>query len=188
MNAYPRRVAIDTQILIYSLKQETGDPDEDDFTLRSKELIRDLLKADSRIVMSMITLAEFLVKTPEPRRFQTAQQLGANYELVPFGIRAAVIASGLVPFGKQLVSGDRDVIMADTKIIASIAAAGCQHIYTHDLGSKFSQISAHAGLQVHGLPSQMLLPFQTPSTNSQNQAATDNNDESDSNTQSASGE
>ncbi len=157
----PRLVAIDTQILIFSLRLPTGDAEQDDLMCRSKRLMRDMLKAETRVMISMITLSEYLVKIPQAQKMQVAQDLASSYEIALFNIRAAVLAADLVPFGKQLVDGDRDVIMADTKIIASIAAAKCPRVYTHDTGSKFAQICHHAGLEVRGLPAQSEFVYDT---------------------------
>ncbi len=146
--------AIDTQILIFALRTKFKDDDQKQLAARSRELLKMLHDTSTPIVLSLISVGEYLVGVEERRRAMVGQELVERFRIAPYNLRAAVVAAGLVPEAKKLVDGDRQLLMADCKIVGSIVTYPCKVFYTHD--AKLRKL-AEPVLNVHGLPPQLSL-------------------------------
>jgi hypothetical protein len=152
-------VGIDTQILVFAHKQSFACEEQEQLSNRAKRLMKDLISENCRILISMITVGEYLAGVDETDRPRIGQELMERYLVAPYNLRAAIVASRLTPMVKQLVNNDRQVLFADAKIVGSIAAFPCNVFYTHDLHSKMSKIAQSAIKDVRPLPPQLELPL-----------------------------
>jgi len=154
-----KNVGIDTQILIFAHKEVFVDKDQEQFALRAKRLIKTLLDENSRIVISMITIGEYLAGEAEHDRPKIGQELMERYQVAPYNLRACLYSAKLTPMIKKLVENDRQVLFADAKIVGSLAAYPCSVLYTYDLASKMAKIAQSLQLEVKSLPGQFEMPF-----------------------------
>lgn len=139
-------VGIDTDLLIQSYLSASDldaytDPEARDsqrlFALYAKRLIEDIRVRKTPLLISSITVAEYLVKIPAPQHGQSIRELQELFTIVNFNLRSASIAADLVAKAKTRHksarrNNDRMIVSADTKIIASLIAAGAKTIYFHD--------------------------------------------------------
>lgn len=137
----PIKAGIDTNVLIHALvdpnEKVTGQKAM--LVKRSKWLLRELVSERCEIYVSIISLAEYLVRVSEDRHDQTIQAMETQFRIAPFNFRAARECSVLVTEAKRILRsdgsrqvGERSILMADSKIIASLVAANVDRIYTHD--------------------------------------------------------
>ena len=136
---HPPLVGFDTMMLIYAFRDKPCSVEGAKHTRLAKSLVQELTISGSRICISIITVAEYLVKVEASRRHQMLQFFEKQFEIAPFNLQAAQITADLVPFAKTLVNLDRPVVMADTKIAGSLIARRCPVIYTAD--EKFKKIA-----------------------------------------------
>lgn len=110
---------------------------------RARGTIRAVKDAKLKPCISIISVAEFLVRVPAEMKTQMLTMLSEEFMIVPFNKHAAVIASGLVDDAKRLVDNtrpnDRAVLFGDTKILASLLAFGCNRFETMD--EKFTTLA-----------------------------------------------
>ena len=152
-------VGIDTQILIFAHKQVFVNKDQEQFGLRANRLIKSLMDQNTRIVISMITIGEYLAGVAENDRPKIGQEMMERYLVAPYNLRACVLSAKLTPMIKKLVDNDRQVLFADAKIVGSLAAYPCSVLYTYDLASKMAKIAQSLAMEVKPLPGQFEIPF-----------------------------
>ena len=138
-------VGIDTNILIYALQDPTklkkADRKQGERNRRYAErLFRRLHSEKRRIMISVITVAEYLVKVPEAQHSDMIRAFEDEFTIAPFNRQAASFAARIVASTKESkkavrVTGGRPVIMADTKIVASLIAADAREIFFGDAGA-----------------------------------------------------
>ena len=155
-------VGLDTMILIWGF---CGNPSPRDIEhqremkRRARILLVDLSKRQDTIVVSAITVAELLVKIPKQDHGKFIATLQdyfycPSYEL-PTCSHAADINSryldSIRQSGGAAVHGGRDLIKADTLIVASALSAGAEVFYSHD--DRCRKIATMAGIVAKDLPS-----------------------------------
>lgn len=150
-------VGIDTQLLIHAYRENHATPEEEANHAKASALIRTLIRNRIQICISAITVAEYLTGIPQDRHAARVNDLSETYLIATFNMRASVIAASMVAYAKTIVSGDRQVVMADTKIVASLLANNCRRFETMD--EKLAKIAQHAGMQVNSVPVQLELPL-----------------------------
>jgi predicted nucleic acid-binding protein len=106
-----------------------------------------------KLVVSTITLAEYLVGVEPSRHAKVTDQFNEWFLLKPFDAQAASIAARLwkdAPTTLRKQYGLRSVFAADVKIIATAKAAGAERFYSHD---KHCRLLASAVMDARDLPS-----------------------------------
>lgn len=131
-------ICIDTQILIWAMKEEATDGQES-MILRSQALIDRLDKSNKKILIPAVVVGEFLIRMPDETHQTTANLLGRDFMVAAYDIRAAVYFAKLC----REKSHDRDLhnsgmtrqeLRADRMIVATALAFGAECIYSHDRG------------------------------------------------------
>ncbi len=102
--AGPKIVGIDTQILIFAHKERFADKEQEQFALRAKRLLKNLMDEKTRIVVSMITIGEYLAGVAEHDRPKIGQEMMERYLVAPYNLRACVLSAKLTPMIKKLVN------------------------------------------------------------------------------------
>lgn len=146
---FDRVVGIDTQILIHAYRTSFKSTEEQVIASRSRRLLADILQSESMICISSITLGEFLAGVNANVVTKTANEIQKNFQIAQYNTHAAIVNAQLTPFIKPLASGDRKVLSADSKILASIIAASCNQFFTFD--AKFLKL-AQASKLIRAFP------------------------------------
>ncbi len=149
-------VGIDSMILIHAYREQFATDDLKEWNVRAKSLLDKLFKLEILVCISTITVGEFLAGIPEAEHTSMVNHFNETFTVAPYNLRAAMIAARLVPVAKLLVSGDRPVLFADTKIIGSLIAQGCKRVETFD--NKFSKIATPHFRKVNQMQEQPNLP------------------------------
>lgn len=137
-------VGIDSMILVYANavpRKSAGVPGPDasqqqDLTLRAKLLLH-LLRNDV-IVVPTIVVAEILIPVAAERRGEVIAKLRERFVCPVFDLAASEIAADLFVRNKDLQAdvqyqtADRNVLKADSMILASAYVAGARDFYTND--------------------------------------------------------
>ena len=134
-------VCLDTQILIWAIKEET-ESGQEDMVYRSQALIERLDKADKKLLIPSIVIGEFLIRMPSETHQTTTNLIQRNFMVATFDLRAASHYAKIwrAKQGKELLdelkaSGKtRQELKADRMIIATAIANGAECIYSHDKG------------------------------------------------------
>lgn len=152
-------LGIDTMILIHAYRSVfTTDQQKQDHE-KCKAILKQLLKDNVAVCISTISVCEFMVKIPLSDRASMLNHLEDSFTIAPFNVRAAMIAACLVEDAKQLgngQSGDRPILLADSKIIATLEAHGCGRIETFD--QRFAKLAQKRFKHVNSLQIQPNLP------------------------------
>ncbi len=148
-----RIVGIDSNILIYAFASP-GLPSDQDLMERAGWLLDALFDQKATVCVSVVSIAEYLVKIPLSQHSQMIRKLESRFTIAPFNLRAASVAADLVAKSKNNAhvtrrDGDRPCLMADTKIAASLFAAGIRELYAND--SRILDLAKISGLSVQGL-------------------------------------
>jgi predicted nucleic acid-binding protein len=149
-------VGIDTNILIYATRSQsqllaiTDVAKRDECRKLSRYAIRliDRLRNEEKpILLSTISLGEYLVKVKASDHSRVTKELESLFSIVGYSQKAASKAAEMaactsLPKRAAREQGDRMVVAADTKIMASLIAAGATTIYLNDkracqLGKQF---------------------------------------------------
>jgi predicted nucleic acid-binding protein len=150
---------IDAMILIWALQGEgakRGNPRQKDLAemqARATILLDVLEESGSEIVVPTVMVSELLA--PIEPRFHGAfiAEIQSRFFTPLFDIRAASLAAELRQFQKGLPKDPkthRDIVKADTMIVATAKVAGATDFYSHDAGCR--AMAAKAGMQPHDLP------------------------------------
>ena len=107
-------VGLDTQVLIWAFC-ERDQPDIADLINCSKSIFKFLKKQEARIVISTVTVAEYLVGIDVREHVRTIKILEKHFTIAPFNTRAAMTCAPLFLPSKTLVNEDytRKVLSAD---------------------------------------------------------------------------
>jgi hypothetical protein len=97
-----------------------------------------LFERNATVYLSIVTVAEFLVKVPLGSHAKTIQKLEERFRIAQFNLKAASMAADFVARSREnpgivRIQGDRPCLMADIKIVASIFATGVvKKFYAND--------------------------------------------------------
>lgn len=124
-------ICLDTQILIWAIKEET-ESDQEDMIYRSKALIERLDKTGKRLLIPSIVIGEFLIRMPSETHQTTTNLIQRNFMVASFDIRAASHYAKIWRVKQDKASLDklkalgktRQELKADRMIIATALANG----------------------------------------------------------------
>ena len=143
-------VGIDTNILIYAEKSESqlrsisirAERDQARiFSTYSLRLLARLRDEGHPLLLSSVSLGEYLVPVKPALHAEVIREVAKLFTIVDYNQRAASLAARIVAetprTGRTMrENGGRPVVMADTKLIASLIAGGARTIYFNDRRAK----------------------------------------------------
>ena len=155
-------VCIDTNILIWGIKEEANQGQEE-MIPRAKSFLKSLENTATKILIPSIVMAEFLMRIPSELHPTITNLFSKNFLVVPFDIAAATQCSKIwrdqkdSTAIKQLVANGstRAELKADRMIVATALSRSAECIYSHD---KTLKIFANGFIQVKDIP---FIPKQT---------------------------
>ncbi len=129
-----RSVFVETQFLIWAIEQNPRPEDAEEWR-KAWALYENWCENGDTIMISSITVAEFLAKIPDMRREEYLSELQSKFMIVPFDAYAAELAAGVQfkEWGdyKQAYTS-RDHLKADIFILGCVLAAQPSVFYTED--------------------------------------------------------
>jgi predicted nucleic acid-binding protein len=132
----PAIAGIDTMVLIYAgiVPAKKTSKVAPDLSLRAKLLLHML--RDSIVILPAIAVSELLIPVPASKKGVLVAELQTKFLCPPFDLQAAAIASELWAKHKKLPKDSqykqRQVLRADSMIIATCKASGATAFYSHD--------------------------------------------------------
>lgn len=149
------RFAIDTQILIWGIRQAASTGQEGRIGEAIAFLEWSAGKGDE-IVVPATAVAEFLVGEPPENHAAVLSRIADAFRILPFDVRAVSLA-GTLRQDKQFISGLRDQqnttrvqIKADIEIVAVSKACGVDRIFSND--KQLRSLATRARLAASALP------------------------------------
>jgi predicted nucleic acid-binding protein len=142
-------LAIDTMVLIWGLESSGSR----DLLKRTNWLFTELDRAKARVLVSSISVAEFLVRVPPELHPRTLAELSSRFDIAAFDARCAPLAAALRAGARekgQPAPGDRRVVSSDAMIVASVKFAGATRLYSADEGCR--RMADAAGLRGLDIP------------------------------------
>jgi len=128
-----RVVAVDSMILAYAVRKTPAPADK---VRRAKYLFDEFQREDAVIIVSAVVVAEYLGAVAEDQRKQTAEEIGARFQVEPFDQDDTVLAAKLCDdaqlYRQRNEEGQRHKIKADSMIIATAANRGAGEFFTED--------------------------------------------------------
>lgn len=122
-----------------------------ELSLRAKLLLHML--RDSIVILPTIAVSELLVPVPAAKKGVLVAELQTRFLCPQFDIQAAAIAADLWAKHRKLPKDSqykqRQVLRADSMIIATCKASGATVFYSHDSGCRDL---ANLVMKGHGLP------------------------------------
>lgn len=150
-------VALDTPVLVWALpwpSKTKATQDEVVMRQRARLLLRDLVKVDAKIIVPSIVASEYLIGVPADKRGQVLSEISSRFFCASFDILASEWAAKLWHQARALPKEEqpqqRQVIRADTMIVASAKVAGAKHFYSHDAFCR--KVAEYAGMAARDLP------------------------------------
>lgn len=133
-------IAIDSMLLVYAqwVPAKPGDVAADivELRIRSKLLLNKYAKEDDPpIILPLVALSELLIPVSIDQHPSLIAKLSERFMLAPFDLPATAIAANLWTQARTKATvtyGSRQVLRADTMIIASAKSAGAREFYTND--------------------------------------------------------
>lgn len=119
-----KRVGLDTQVLIYHLE------DIAPYIELTTHLLAEASAGAFRLLLSVVSLSEILVKPWQEGHGDRAEQIRAALEAMP-GIQLADITAGVAANGATL-RGRTNLPLPDALIVASVVDQGAQVVVTND--------------------------------------------------------
>lgn len=149
-------VAIDSMTLVWGVRKDGTEEQRN----RARYLFQKLEEEDdAQIVVPAIVVAEYLVPVAEANRARVASALSERFRIVPFDVRSAALASRLFetfkPSRATGTPGARDLLKADTMIVASAKTAGAQVFYTDDEDCREMASTVLAARPLPNIPSSL---------------------------------
>lgn len=128
----PYIVAIDTQTLIFAVSRE-GTPEQ---LQRAEWLFEELEAENAQVLVPTIVVAEYLVPVEKRYHAATIEAIHRRFLVKPFDVECASLAAELFNIGKPLrksnVHMGREVLRADTLIIATARVHKAKVLYSDD--------------------------------------------------------
>ena len=168
-------IAFDTQVLIWGV-QGIARPGQKGMIARAQAYFELLGQRKDKVIVPLPAAMEYVCGFPISLQSMQWPVLSKKFKLVPFDLRAAMIASEIewtrmersrpankLPKSKhspskvELAELTRQQIKVDVQILAIAIAAGATEIVTHDI-AHFSSFSQGYEIQVHDIPSLTMQP------------------------------
>jgi len=123
-------VAIDTNILVWAIRKE-GPPEK---LKRAAWLIHELDDVDAQIIVPTIVVTEYLRPYAHQYHAEQVAVLESRFNIMPFDVKCASWAARLFDRGQPMrekeVEGRRNLLNADSMIIATAYVNGAERIYS----------------------------------------------------------
>lgn len=150
-----KRLFIDTDVLVYAMEQAPK-PETESLVQRARQLVDDAVKEKEEILVSTITVAEYLGGIDPNLREAYADIIYGRFRLVPLGYTASrhaarvqfeAMRNGQVPDGYER---SRVVLKADILILGCVMAESPNRFVTND--DRFLKMAARYFPDSVGLP------------------------------------
>lgn len=143
-------VAVDTMILIWGVRKD-GDANQ---RKHAAWLFKGLEDANAQIIVPSVALAEYLVLVDPQKHADAVAPLAKRFIIAPFDVKCAALAARLFVEGKQdremSVQSARNLLKADSLIIATAAVHGARTFYSDD--GRCRKLAERANLSAEALP------------------------------------
>lgn len=144
-------VAIDTMIMIWGVRKKG----EKDKITRATWLFDELSDKRAQVILPSVSLAEYLAASDPSKYSDIVAPLSTRFFIAPFDVQCAGLAAKLFRKGKEEremdVEDSRNMLKADSLIVATAAVHGASMLYSHD--AQCRQLASHAGrLRAADLP------------------------------------
>ena len=134
-------ICLDTQILIWGIKEE-AEQDQEEFISKSKILIEHLQDNGDKILIPSIILSEFILHLPQESHTTVVNLLTANFFVAPYDQLTALHYARIWQNQEHQnrvreiheLGTTRNEIKADRMIVATAVAHNAERIYSHDKG------------------------------------------------------
>lgn len=134
-------VCLDTQVLIWAIKEEAEDGQEG-MIIRSKALIDRLDRGEKKLLVPSVVLGEFLIRMPTETHQITSNLIERNFMIAQYDVKAATYYAKIwrakqnteLLRSLQSAGKTRQELKADRMIVATALAYGAECIYSHDRG------------------------------------------------------
>lgn len=139
-------------VLIHGLF-ESNSPNNRELSVRSKVLLQQIERDKQTLILSAVTVSEFLVGISAERMPSVSAEIHKRFIVAPFDSVAANIAADLWQRHSKLKASEqtkRRLLKADALIVASAKSAGCQVFYSHD--KKCRRLADLANMESRDLP------------------------------------
>jgi predicted nucleic acid-binding protein len=131
----PDVACIDTQILIWGLKEEASTGQESWIPI-AKEFLKKLSEEKTLIVIPSIVLAELLISIPKNERESFISEIEKSFIIAPFDVVASNYYTEVWESNFKQIKDNhsctRDHLKADLMIYATALATSSKVLYTHD--------------------------------------------------------
>ncbi len=129
-------VTLDTHVLIWAVKNHCT-PGQEPMLEKARKLLKYLHEQKEDVVLTAITVSEYLVGADDTTAATELQLLQQDFPILPFNTKAAKIAARLFrdreqTLGRAVQPGERTIILADTKIVATALSHNVGRIYSND--------------------------------------------------------
>ncbi len=145
-------VAIDTNVLILGVARRE-EQQHRELHDRARILFRTLEEQRVRVVISAVTVAEFLAGVPTANHSSLLGVLTKRFMCATLDVQAAAIAADIWQRHRKLPAQQqisRQLLKADSLIIASLKSANAELIYSHD--SRLRKLAGLVGMDARDLP------------------------------------
>lgn len=134
-------VCLDTNILIWAIKEEST-PGQEDLITKSTAFLQHLEDKEKKILLPTVVLTEFLFRLPVESHKTVMNLLSQNYFVAPFDELSALMYAKIWndQEHKEIEKDLKDsgvstrTITADRMIVATAVAHEAECIYSHDTG------------------------------------------------------
>lgn len=129
-------IAIDSQVLIWAVKQKSDDRQE--MIDRALAFVAQIEKHGEQIMIPSMVASEFIVKYDEAARTTALELLARRFYIAPFDASAAKWAARLFQdkeewkLAREKANSTRQWVKADIAILATAIAHGATALYAED--------------------------------------------------------
>lgn len=143
-------VAVDTMILVWGIRK-AGDEDQ---IKHAAWLFQELDDTNAQVIVPSVALAEYLVPFDPKKHADVVAPLAKRFIIAPFDVKCAALAARLFVEGKEdremSVENARNLLKADSLIIATAAVNGARLFYSED--EQCRKLAERANLTAKALP------------------------------------
>ncbi len=151
-------VCLDTQILLWAIKEESSDPKNTNMIRWAKLFLRELDKWDDvRVMIPSVVVAELMIDV-DMDKYETAIEILKNHIMIaPFDLSASLIYSRIWNQKSDIIKSlidsremSKSHIKYNCQIISSAVAQEAVCIYSYD---EYMKVIADKIIDVHKMPS-----------------------------------
>jgi predicted nucleic acid-binding protein len=149
-NAIHKRVAIDTNVLIWGVRQEGPEKMKE----RAGWLFDQFEEDGVQVWVPAVCLAEYLIPVPPEKRAAVVAEISRKFHIQPLDAIAATFAAGLWEFGKKRIRKgleyDRLIVKYDLIVVGCAKSAGVSALFTNDEDCRV--LAEQVGIRGNDLP------------------------------------